>query len=89
MSDFSRGREGHRNAPESTITIEHNAVVKNLGNIKSLRLAVNAMCFHCMGCTASHFEPGAKDEIRNCTAIHCPLWQFRPYRLQRGKGGVT
>ena len=79
MSD-SRQQEGPRSTPESTITIEHNAVVKNLGNVKSLRLAVNAMCFHCMGCTEDHYEPGTKEEIRNCSSPKCPLYNFRPYQ---------
>jgi hypothetical protein len=55
---------------------------------KSMRAAVNAMCSHCMGCTAKEqgysdedwIEPGFRKLIRNCTSTGCPLWEFRPYR---------
>ena len=54
----------------------------------SMRLAINAMCAHCMGCTASEQgqqfedwrEPGFVQLIRDCTAPHCPLFDFRPYQ---------
>ena len=60
--------------------IEHNAFVKNIGNTKSMRLAVNAMCAHCMGCNAEHMESGYKKDVRDCKSTDCPLWHFRPYR---------
>ncbi len=82
MKTECEGQEAARSVPESTNGIEHNAVVKNLGNVKSLRLAVNAMCFHCMGCTAENYEPGTKIAIRECTSTTCPLWHFRPYKEQ-------
>ena len=70
-------------------TVENNAVVKNLGNSTSLRLAINAMCFQCMGCTTDHYEPGTREEIRDCSAIHCSLWCFRPYRaITDQEGGL-
>jgi hypothetical protein len=58
---------------------EHNAVIRNLGNTGSRKLAIDAMCFHCMGCTKDHMEPGVKGSIRNCTSPDCPLFAFRPY----------
>jgi hypothetical protein len=90
MNTRSEGREGPRSKPDSTIApkvrAEHNAVVRNLGNRKSLRLAIDAMCHHCMGCTAApdYYEPGTKEEIRNCSAPKCPLWHFRPYKPGAG-----
>lgn len=44
-------------------------------NPTSLRLAVNAMCFTCMGSTKE-----AKDDIKNCTAPKCALFNVRPYQ---------
>jgi hypothetical protein len=38
----------------------------------SLRAAINAFCFHCIGYEA--------DEVRRCTAVDCPLWGHRPRR---------
>lgn len=44
-------------------------------NPKSLRLAVNAQCFMCMGGTKE-----AKDDIKNCTSPKCSLYNVRPYQ---------
>ena len=58
---------------------------------KSRQAAINAMCAHCMGCTAKEqgfreedwIEPGFRMQIRNCSSQGCSLWEFRPFR-----GGV-
>jgi hypothetical protein len=56
---------------------------------KKLRqAAMNAMCAHCMGCTAKEqgfreedwIEPGFRKQIRNCSSFGCPLRPFRPYQ---------
>lgn len=39
---------------------------------KSLRAAVNAHCIECMG-----FDAAA---VRECSALACPLFQYRPGR---------
>lgn len=39
----------------------------------SLRLAVNAMCFSCMGKDA-----GWRADVRGCSATGCPLYPIRP-----------
>ena len=61
---------------------EHNPIVRAQSKPKSLRAAIDAMCAACMGCTIEMIEPGFRNEIRNCTSHHCPLWTHRPY--QRG-----
>lgn len=43
-------------------------------NPTSLRLAVNAMCYQCMGKTK------VVEDIRNCTAKECALYNVRPYQ---------
>lgn len=69
-------------ALDSTIATrpEHNPIVRNIGNSKSLRAAIDAQCAHCMGCTADHIEPGFRESIRDCSAPACPLFNFRPYQ---------
>ena len=85
MSD-SRLQEPSRKQPEQLLgakrpdTLQNNLFVKNIGNRSSLRMAINAQCAHCMGCTADHMEPDYRNSIRNCTSNQCPLWHFRPYR---------
>ncbi|WP_191621423.1 hypothetical protein [Marinihelvus fidelis] len=73
-------------------TREDNPVSRNLALIsqgkRSMRAAINAMCAHCVGCTASDqgeafedwIEPGFRKEIRQCSAFHCALWVFRPFQ---------
>lgn len=80
-------QEGPRSGPESTIPTKpvHNPCQRNIGNIKSLRRALDAMCAHCMGCSEVHIEIGYRDDIRTCSAFKCPLWHFRPYQSMSGK----
>lgn len=51
-----------------------NPIEKAKNNPKSLRLAIDAQCFDCMGRT------GSTSDIRECTAKDCPLYPVRPYR---------
>lgn len=50
-------------------------VEKLAHNPKSLRLAVNAMCYQCFGCSST-----AAADIRNCTSKKCALYEVRPYK---------
>ena len=43
----------------------------------SLRLAVTAKCFECLG---GDDAKNIRREIRECTAIRCPLYPVRPYQ---------
>jgi len=49
-------------------------IEKAKNNPKSLRLAIDAMCYSCMGKT------GSTSDIRECTAKDCPLYPVRPYK---------
>jgi hypothetical protein len=51
-----------------------NPIEKAKNNPKSLRLAIDAQCFDCMGRT------GSTSDIRECTAKDCPLYPVRSYR---------
>ena len=44
-------------------------------NPKSMRLAINAQSYDCMG-----QEPGWRNEIKRCPSENCPLFGFRPYK---------
>jgi hypothetical protein len=50
-----------------------------LADTKSLRLAINAACFQCLGGTMEDMpDPGWREEIRDCTVISCALHSVRP-----------
>ncbi len=46
----------------------------------SLRLAINAKCYDCIGCG---FDPKPTDAIRNCGIVDCPLWTVRAYQNKK------
>lgn len=54
-----------------------NPVEQALENPKSLRKAINAMCFYCMG---GGKDQGTKNDVRDCTAPNCPLFAVRPHQ---------
>lgn len=87
----SRPQEGPTSAVESTngTQPDQNPVRRNLGNTKSFRKAINAMCSHCVGCTADEIEPGFRDDIRSCSAPACPLWNFRPFQAKEKGTALT
>lgn len=55
---------------------------------KGLRAAVDAMCSHCVGCTATeqgdgipdHMEEGFRITVKKCSAVGCPLHHVRPFQ---------
>jgi hypothetical protein len=58
---------------------ERNWVKKSEEDPKSLRWAINAMCFQCMGGTAEDMpDPGWREGIRDCTSLNCALHKVRP-----------
>jgi hypothetical protein len=70
-----------RKAAGVTITPEHNWVKKSIADPKSMKKAIAAMCFQCMGGTEDDLPDGGwKDLIRTCTAPTCALFRFRPYK---------
>lgn len=75
MNDSAKtGLEAYREAVKSGLieVVQLSPVEKLAKNPKSLRLAINAMCYQCMG--------GYKNEIKGCTATGCALYNVRPYR---------
>jgi hypothetical protein len=54
-------------------SIQVNPIEKAKQNPGSLKLAIRAFCFDCMGQTVSW-----KNDVTNCTAPNCPLFNHRP-----------
>ena len=52
----------------------------------SLRLAINAKCFDCIGCG---FDPKPAEAIRSCEIEDCSLWLVRPYRNKKARKDST
>ena len=60
-------------------TIERKSPMeKHQSNPSSLRLAVNAKCFDCVG--GEHADSGFRRCIRECNVTKCPLHTVRPYQ---------
>ena len=58
---------------------ERNWVRRSLADPKSLRLAINAACFQCLGGTEDDMpDPGWREEIRDCNVTTCALHKVRP-----------
>lgn len=49
-------------------------------NPQSMRAAVNAKCFDCVG--GEHADHGYHRAIRDCPSTRCPLHGVRPYRAK-------
>lgn len=49
-------------------------------NKSSPRVCIQVMCLECVGY--------AREEIRNCTAYACPLWNIRPYQADPVKNAT-
>ena len=54
-----------------------NPTQKAAADPRSLRKAITAFCYECAG---GDGEPGARSNVRNCTAPHCPLYRVRPWQ---------
>lgn len=55
------------------VVVQKTPMQEHLENPTSLRLAINAQCYDCMG-------QGTPTEIRNCTATNCHLYPVRTYK---------
>ena len=43
--------------------------------------AITAKCCECMGWEENAVQPaGLRADVRDCTAKHCPLWEYRPWQ---------
>lgn len=61
---------------EGKVTVEYlNPIEKANKHPTSLKKAVAAMCYDCMGRETSY-----RADIRTCAALECPLFGHRPYK---------
>lgn len=52
-----------------------NPIERAKQNPKSMRFAINAQCYDCIG-----RDTGWRNMVKTCTAPDCPLYGFRPYK---------
>ena len=64
-----------RVASGEIVVVQKNPMDRHLDDPKSIRKAVHAQCFDCMGRSS-----GYRVDIRGCTSNGCPLFNFRPYK---------
>ena len=57
--------------------VKKNPIEKSRDNPRSLRLAINAKCYDCIGQDA---DPNWRNSIRECTCYDCPLYNVRKYK---------
>jgi hypothetical protein len=56
-------------------------IARAAANPTSLRAAITAKCWDCMGGDA---DPGTRQRIRECECPRCPLHHVRPYQRREG-----
>ena len=56
-----------------------NPIEKANENPQSLRCAINAKCYECVGMDD---DPNFRDSIRACAGYSCPLYAHRPYQVK-------
>lgn len=78
LTPLEKARVAAKALRELGITPERlDPIAKAAANPKSLRAAVNAKCWDCVGAGA---DPNPRRLIRECLAGKaCPLWSVRPY----------
>ena len=81
MSDLTgleKAQQVLRERREAGIKIEiKNPIEKAASRPDSLRLAINAKCYDCIGQDA---DPDWRGSIRNCVCTDCSLFPVRPYQ---------
>ncbi|MEX3984034.1 hypothetical protein AB4Y45_34155 [Paraburkholderia sp. EG287A] len=84
-AQLAKGQERMRELREQGWKPVHrNPVEQAQANPKSVKAAVKAFCWECVGADA---DPGAKFRVRDCTVTRCALHPHRPW--QNVKGGHT
>ena len=77
MSGLAKAQEVMRLRREAGIKTEIKSPLEKAAlRPDSLRLAINAKCYDCIGQDA---DPDWRGSIRNCVCNDCPLYSVRPY----------
>ncbi|HDR9103732.1 TPA: hypothetical protein QDB04_000506 [Burkholderia vietnamiensis] len=61
--------------------VHRNPVEQAEANPKSMKAAIKAFCWTCVGADA---DPGAKFRVRDCTVTRCSLHPHRPWQSVKG-----
>ena len=78
MTPLQRAQARMRELREQGYTPERLTPIERARkNPTSLRLAVTAKCYECLG---GEDAKNIRREIRECTATKCPLYPVRPYQ---------
>jgi hypothetical protein len=67
---------------QGIVPTHRNPVEQSQANPTSLKRAVKAFCWTCVG---GDGDPGAKFRVRDCTAPKCPLYPHRPWQDAKGR----
>ncbi len=62
-----------------------NPIEKSLEQPESLRRAITAKCYECVGMDD---DPNYRESIRTCTSPKCPLFHLRPYQKKLSPDSV-
>lgn len=82
LTGLQKAQEVLRLRREAGIKTEiKNPLEKAVANPESLRLAINAKCYDCIGQDA---DPDWRGSIRECICTDCPLYPVRPYQPKSG-----
>lgn len=78
MTPIERAQAKAREMREQGIVPERlNPIERAAKNPNSLRLAITAKCYECLGGADAK---SIRREIRECTSPKCPLYPVRPYQ---------
>jgi hypothetical protein len=78
MTNLQKAHESLRLKRENGEAVERkNPIEKAKARPESLRLAINAMCYDCIGQDA---DPDWRGSIRECLCKDCPLFPVRPFQ---------
>jgi hypothetical protein len=66
--------------------VHRNPVEQAEANPNSLKAAIKAFCWTCVGADA---DPGAKFRVRDCSVTRCSLHPHRPWQAVKGGELVT
>lgn len=82
-AQLQRGQARMAELRAQGVTFAHrNPVQQAEANPTSLKKAVKAFCWTCVG---GDGDPGAKFRVRDCTAPKCPLYTHRPWQDAKGR----